>query len=317
MDMRRVNSVLKKRLWPLPKLEELLVHLAGSTRFANFDLLKGYWQFPLSEEAMPLHAFVTHNGQYEFTRVTMGSAPSSAHFQEVMTETLQTILYVKALVFLDDVLVHAKSDDELVQSIRETLHLLNEKGIKLRPSKCELYSKRLVWCGRELSEEGVGVSPEFQRTLLDMPRPVTGADLQQFLAAANWIRGMIPEYARKVAPLQDLLNEVLKDLPRRNKVYASKVLLEERGWYGEDGQQSLAALAYEALKSAIAQSVANAYPKDDYVFCLWTDASEISWGSMLTQVPAHEFNDPDLTHNDWHHEPLAFLSGVFKGSQRR
>ena len=161
-------------------------------------------------------------------------------------------------MFLDDVLVHAATDEELLDGIDRTLGLLDGVGIKLQPKKCELYSQRLTWCGRELSAEGVGISPDFRDTLLAMPPPQTGADLQQFLAAANWVRGMIPEYARRVGPLQVLLNEVLSGLPRRSKVHAARVLLRDKGWLEEDGSKSAAALAYDDLKEAIGASVTNA-----------------------------------------------------------
>ena len=90
-----------------------------------------------------------------------------------------------------------------VPRIGRFLELIDRYGLKLQRKKCTLFAKALVWVGHHVSAAGVSVNPEFVRTLLDIPSPTTAADLQQFLAVANWIRGRIPEYATVVTPLQD------------------------------------------------------------------------------------------------------------------
>ena len=104
------------------------------------------------------------------------------------------------LVFLDDVLVYSGTPARLVENIRLMLSVLAQHGIKLKPKKCELFAPQLVWCGHTVSAAGVGIAEEYQQTLLGVPTPSTAAELQQVLAATNWVRGMMPEYARTVAP---------------------------------------------------------------------------------------------------------------------
>ena len=57
-------------------------------------------------------------------------------------------------------------------------------------------------------------------------------------------------------------------------------------------------------------------PRDDYVVCMLTDDSSLHWASVLTQVSTVEFDNPTLSCNEWHHEPLSFLSGSFRDSAR-
>ena len=93
------------------------------------------------------------------------------------------------------------------------------------------------------------MAPEFRRTITAMPAPTTAADLQQLLAAANWIRGMIPEFARITEPLQALLQCALQGLPRRNKIYGARVRLADKGWNETHVE------AFEQLKAAIDNAV--------------------------------------------------------------
>ena len=311
VDLRLVNRITKKQHWPLPRLEEMLAHLVGTSCYATFDLLKGFWQFPLSEPSCKYVAFATHAGQYEFTRVVMGAQNSSSHFQSVMHEVLYELIYAALLVFLDDILVFGGSEEELLDRIDAMLALLAAVNIKLKPQKCELFAKQLVWCGREISAAGVGIAPTFQHTLLEMATPTTAADLQQLIAAANWVRGMLPNFARIIEPLQDLLTVSLHGLKRKNKAAGARIRLLDKGW----GQQHDD--AFRDLKATVAHAVTNAHPDDDKEMCLWTDASSTGWGAVLTQVSTEEYNDPLLTWAEWKHEPLAFLSGVFRGSSAR
>ena len=215
------------------------------------------------------------------------------------------------LVFLDDILVYSKTPTGLVNSIRNMLQILDSAGVKLKPAKCEIFAPKLVWCGRTISAAGVGIAEEYQQTLLGVPEPTNAGELQQFLAAANWVRSMVPEFARIVLPLQNLLNAALKLTKRRNQKQAARINLVEHGWLTAHSE------AFTALKTALSQCVTNAHPDSSKEFCLWTDASADSWGAVLTQVPAHEFHDDSLDWNSWSHEPLAFLSGVFRGSELR
>jgi hypothetical protein len=77
VDLRLINSKTKPLRWPLPKIHELLPHLAGAAVFASLDLLRGFWQFPLDPASTRYWAFITHHGLFEFERVVMGGGNSA------------------------------------------------------------------------------------------------------------------------------------------------------------------------------------------------------------------------------------------------
>jgi hypothetical protein len=307
VDLRRVNANTKPMRWPLPKIQELLPHLAGATAFASFDLLRGFWQFPVGKDSTHCLAFVTHEGLFEFTRLVMGARNSAGHFQKVMTQVLSDLVLQVILLYIDDILVYARTAAELVAAIRQVFDRLRAAGIFLKPSKCDLFCRELVWCGHHISEAGIGVNPQYVDAVREMAAPVTAADLQQFLGSCGWVRGKIPAYAELVAPLQQLLTAALAGSKKRNARAAARIALRDAGW-GEAH-----AAAFEAIKAALAQAVTLAHLRDDMAVCLFPDASTYFWGSILTQVPPEDVTSGKPVET-WRHEPLGFLSGAFKGA---
>lgn len=81
--MRKVNAVTKSDSFPLPRIDDC-VDSAGSANFVSkFDLLKGYWQVPLSKRAQEIASFVTPSGLYSFTVMPFGLKKCSGHFSAV------------------------------------------------------------------------------------------------------------------------------------------------------------------------------------------------------------------------------------------
>ena len=310
VDLRLINSKTKPLRWPLPKIHELLPHLAGAAVFASFDLLRGFWQFPLDPASTKYWAFITHHGLFEFERVVMGGKNSAPHFQKVMTQMLRSLLFICVLVYLDDVLLYAKTEEELCAAVAKVLQLFERFGVKLKPSKCDLFCRYLVWCGHSISAEGIGVNPAFVSSVESIPMPTNASELRQFVAACNWVRGKLPCFATLVEPLQQLLTKALATRKSKKSQSICKVLLSSVGWGPIHDK------AFETLKAAIANTVRLAHLDDDKVVCLFPDASDKFWGSMLTQVPeADAISAKPIA--DWAHEPLGFLSGCFRGASER
>ena len=76
------------------------------------------------------------------------------------------------------------------------------------------------------------------------------------------------------------------------------------------------AKAWNAAQELVAQAVTLSHPRDGYAVLMFPDASDEFWGSFVTQVPQNEVN-AGIAVEDMTHEPLGFLSGVFRGSQLR
>ena len=140
IDLRKINSNTKAYRWPLPKIKEMLPYLANAKCFASFDLLRGFWQFPVKRECRKRWAFLTHSGQYCFNRVVMGGKNSASFFQQTMQEVLGDLVYVSTLIYIDDVLVYGEDFEQLMVAIKKVSLRLRQYGIFLKPRKCTVFA---------------------------------------------------------------------------------------------------------------------------------------------------------------------------------
>jgi len=128
------------------------------------------------------------------------------------------------LIWIDGLLVYSKSFEEHLQNLGKVFQRLRKFNIKLKSKKSELFPLHIIWCGKKICKDGVSLDPAYLKALSELPRPETAKQLQRLLSTLNWIRSTIPDYARKVAPLQEPLKycqgqsqfskslEALKDL---------------------------------------------------------------------------------------------------------
>jgi hypothetical protein len=311
VDHRKINSLTVPDPWVFPRLDETLNLVVGAKCFGTFDLLKGYWQVPLTEKASKMLSFATPDGVFEPLRVPMGARNAACHFQKTMMEILMNegLLNRGVLCYMDDVLLYADSPQELLELWKRVVCALQRVGLFITPGKSVFFAKRIVWCGHLISENGVDADPARIKALNAIPVPETIAQLQQFVAAANWLRDKIPEYARVFAPLQSALNLGLARCSRRTKAEATGVKVSTVVPHEEFAR------SFELAKLALERAVCLSHPKDEWEYHLFTDASDMCWGAVLTQVPPGWSLKCGVPVGEWPHEPLAFLSGSFSGSK--
>jgi hypothetical protein len=85
-----------------------------------------------------------------------------------------------------------------------------EHGLKLHASKCVFIATTVRYCGRLITKDGVFFYPKNMEALQTMQEPQNGANLVQYVAAVNWMRSAIPNYLKRVAPLQAALEKVFE-----------------------------------------------------------------------------------------------------------
>jgi RNase H-like domain found in reverse transcriptase len=111
-----------------------------------------------------------------------------------------------------------------------------------------------------------------------MPQPTTGADLQQFTCALNWMRSAIPDFARLISPLTSLLERVYARSGARTRAAAKRISLSEEGW------DTVHDTVFSAYNQSLIDSCRLSHRDTNKPLCLYTDASEHYWASILTQV---------------------------------
>ena len=119
VNYRRVNAVSKQDAFPIPDIRDALDSLRDMKYYATIDLLSGYWQLGMTDQAKERSAFCTRRGLFHFNRMTFGLSGAPATFCRLMQKVLKDQLWKTCLFYLDDVIVYAKTHREL---LRETKH---------------------------------------------------------------------------------------------------------------------------------------------------------------------------------------------------
>ena len=200
--------------------------------FGMLDLFNGYWQLPLDKESQQYFSIVTDHGTWTPTRLIQGSKNAAGPFQAVITQVVGDLLHRGCLVYIDDILVYGRTEEEFIRNWITVIEALHSVGLKISAKKTVFYAKEVKYCGRIFSASGTRFDPQHIEALSKMPTPTTAAELRSFLASVNWIRSSIPNYTTVVAPLQDLLTAALRSAPDTRSGSAKKGGFGRR-WLGQ------------------------------------------------------------------------------------
>jgi hypothetical protein len=167
MDFRQLNKVTMKNKYPLPRIDDLFDQLKNEKIFSKVDLRSGYHQVRIKEEDISKTAFQTRYGHYEFTVVPFGLSNAPIVFMCLMNGIFREYLDKFVIVFLDDILIYSKSEEEHEQHLRLVLQVLREHQLYAKLSKCSFYQNQIHYLGHIISEEGIAVDPKRLRPLED------------------------------------------------------------------------------------------------------------------------------------------------------
>ena len=129
--------------------------LRGSRHFATLDLLSGYWQLPMTERAKERSAFCTRRGLFQFKRMPFGFCGAPASFCRVMRHVLGDYIGTICLCYLDDIIIFARTQKELLERLDLILKRLHDFGLKVKPSKCVLFRTEIKFLGHLVNAAGV------------------------------------------------------------------------------------------------------------------------------------------------------------------
>ena len=260
IDYRRVNKVTRKDAYPLPRIDDSLDSLAGSTKFSTLDLTSGYWQVAMEKKSEEVTAFCTHRGLFQWLVMPFGLSNAPATFERLMEGVLGDIQWTNCLVYLDDIIAFGSSFEVALNNLRMVFDRLRGANLKLKPKKCHLFEDEVEYLGHLVSEDGIKPCPSKVEAIKSWPVPKTLQDVRSFLGLASYYRKFIPNFSNSAGPL---------------------VHLTRKGVPFEWGSKQVE--GFEALKEALISDTVLAYPKRDGLFTLDTDASLYGMGAVLSQ----------------------------------
>lgn len=151
-------------------------------------------------------AFITPWGLYEWVRIPFGLSNAPATFQRSMEEMLNS-LRDECIPYLDDVLCYAKTFEAHVEVLRRILRALQFYGVKLRPTKCELFKREVRYVGRLVSADGVRLDPKDLEAIqaLRGETPRTVGEVCKLLGFLSYYRTYIQNFSKISKPMYELL----------------------------------------------------------------------------------------------------------------
>ncbi|CAK8672603.1 unnamed protein product [Clavelina lepadiformis] len=261
IDYRAVNDCTKKHSFPLPRIDDSLDQLSGCKYFTTLDLKSGYWQIPMSEGDREKTAFTCHRGLFNFNVMPFGLANAPATFQHLMRIVLDGVEWNGALAYLDDIIIYARTFQDHLRNLDDVLSRLVAGGLKLKPSKCNLFKEEVRFLGHVVSKSGVSCDPEKISAVSNWPVPSSIKDVRQFLGLASYYRKFVRDFAKIAAPLYDLTK------PQKQFCWNDKFLH-----------------SFNLLKDSLVTNPVLRYPDFTQQFILDTDASNSSLGCVLSQI---------------------------------
>ena len=244
----------------MPRISSCLDALGGSQYFSTLDLRSGFWQTALDTRDADKTAFITRKGQFRFKVLSFGLVNAPSLFQRIMDLVLVGLSWESCLVYVDDIIVMAPTFEQHVERLTRVFDRLKEAGLKLKPEKCRLFQRRVIFLGHIVSGQGIEPDPQKVTAVTDWPAPKSLSELRSWLGLASYYRSFI------------------KDL----SIIASRLfqLLKKGSRFAWD---AACQRAFESVKNRLTTAPVLAAPRDGGGYVIDCDAADCGIGAVLQQ----------------------------------
>ena len=280
-DFRKVNSLTKADSYPLPRIKDCIDRIGHSKYVSKFDMLKGYWQVPLSERAKEISAFVTPDGLYQYKVMPFGIRNVPATFQRLINQVTTEVSGCEA--YIDDVIIYSDNWSNHVEQINVFFDKLKEMNLTINLAKCEFGCAQVSFLGHIVGQGEVKPIAAKIEAISQFPVPKNKKELMRFLGMAGYYRRFCKNFSTIVEPLTNLLHKH-----------------QEFRWSVESDT------AFQQVKGMLSHHPILVAPDFTKPFKLAVDASDIGAGAVLIQD-----DDQGIDH------PVCYFSKKFNNAQKR
>jgi len=258
VDYRDLNRVTIKNKYPLPRIDVLFEQLQGAKVFSKIDLNSGYHQLRIREEDIEKTTFSTRYGHYEYIVMSFGLTNAPAVFMEAMNRMLHEYLDDFVVVFLDDILIYSKSEEEHERHLRLVLDALRKNQFYAKLKKCAFWLFEVAFLGHVINQHGILVDPKNVASVVSWQRPTTLTEIRSFLGLAGYYRRFVQDFSCIAKPLTRLTEKGVPFV------------------WNNDCDTS-----FQTLKDKLVNAPILALPESGKRFTVYTDASRVGLGCVL------------------------------------
>ncbi|KAK4701579.1 hypothetical protein P7C70_g4650, partial [Phenoliferia sp. Uapishka_3] len=287
VNFKNLNTVVAGDAYPLPRIDTTLFSLKDSEFLTSLDANKGFYQISVHPDHQERLAFICNFGLFEFLRMPMGFKNSPATFQRGMDQHFhEAIREGWFTVYVDDLLLKAKTWAEHMRNLEVTLRTLELNGWTMNPAKCFFAFKQVRQLGHRVSGLLLGIDENKIAAVRDLKIPVNRKELHSWIGFTGYFRKFIMDFAKIAKPLTNLL--------KQDTVW---------NWTDECTK------AHDEIKRRLLSAPLLGQPDFAKPFRLYVDASADGLGAVLQQVQT--INDKPLE------VVICFISRQLRGAENR
>ena len=266
-DYRKVNSVTKTDSFPIPRIDDCIDKVGNSKYVTKFDLLKGFWQVPLTDRAKEVSAFATPNGLYQYKVMPFGMKNSPATFQRLLNNVICGLDGCDA--YIDDVIIYSDSWSDHLERIMKFFDRLSTAKLTVNLAKTEFCHATVTFLGHLVGQGQVKPLEAKVNAISEFPVPKCKRQLMRFLGMAGYYRKFCKNFSGIAEPLTNLLKKSTK-------------------FKWNDKCQD----AFDRLKAILKSAPVLLAPDFDKCFKLAVDASDVGIGAVLLQEDNNGIDHP-------------------------
>ncbi|KAL8156048.1 hypothetical protein AgCh_001214 [Apium graveolens] len=232
----------------------------GASCFSKIHLRSGYHQLKIKAEDIPKTSFRTRYGHYEFLLMAFGLTNALAAFRDLMNRVFKQYLDKFVIVFIDDILIYSKTEEDHKEHLRISLEILRKDRLYAKFSKCEFWLKEVQFLDHVVNKEGIKVDPAKIEAVMNWEKPKTPTKVRSFLGLAGYYKRFVQDFYKIVVPLMMLT--------RNNEKFVWTEKCEER---------------FQELKKRLVTAPVLVLPDEKGEFVIFSDASYKGLGCVLMQ----------------------------------
>ena len=266
-DFRKVNDKTKSDSFPIPRIGDCIDQIGNAKFVSTFDMLKGYWQVPLTQRAREISAFVTPSGLYQYKVMPFGMKNAPATFQRMVNKLVRDIDGCEG--YIDDVVIYSDNWSDHIRQIERFFQIMREAKLTFNLMKSEFGKATVKYLGHIVGQGQVRPLDAKIQTIVKYPIPTSRKELARFLGMAGYYRNFCLNFSEIAAPLTNLLSKKVKFV------------------WTDDCQ-----LAFDKVKLLLQKSPVLKSPDYEKPFKLIIDSSDVGTGSVLVQEASDGLDHP-------------------------
>ena len=266
-DFRKVNDKTKSDSFPIPRIADCIDQIGNAKFVSTFDMLKGYWQVPLTQRAREISAFVTPSGLYQYKVMPFGMKNAPATFQRMVNKLVRDIDGCEG--YIDDVVIYSDNWSDHIRQIKRFFQIMREAKLTINLMKSEFGKATVKYLGHIVGQGQVRPLDAKIQTIVKYPIPTSRKELARFLGMAGYYRNFCLNFSDIAAPLTNLLSKKVKFV------------------WTDDCQ-----MAFDKVKLLLQKSPVLKSPDYEKPFKLIIDSSDVGTGSVLVQEASDGLDHP-------------------------